>query len=388
MADEGAKENYTTGRLTKRSENTAPPKKSVLASSGPNGHSKTNRLDRACAARENSGGSGSAARRRHSLGEERGGGGVGGAASTCSAYSHREARLAVQPAQGGDFNKLPERVAATQQRRVRGMLTTLFLLLAVGPVGEVLALLEGAGVVATVLVSAAVAGVGVAVVGVGDHLVALGVLLLGQQLLQGDDAGEDQGELADDEGLEGEEGEGTESQGDEGGSLQLQEQQEGQEHLQLLLLATGLIEGATDVGDGAVGDLQLQGAGLEEAGNAVDEEGLHLGVAFTGVLGQRVVELVLAEGTARGLAGGLSALDQGDSVSQGDVTGLADRAVNVGEGTHLHAEEHVLVAALLEETVDLFDAILDEGAVVLGLGWVGLLGGCGEGQGREGRQKE
>ncbi|KAK3932297.1 Hermansky-Pudlak syndrome 1 protein-like protein, partial [Frankliniella fusca] len=98
--------------------------------------------------------------------------------------------------------------------------------------------LEGAGVVSAVLV-AAVARVAVAVVRVRDHLVALGVLLLGQQLLQGDDAGEDERQLADDEGLEGEEGEGAEGQGDEGGGLELEQQQEGQQHLQLLLLASG-----------------------------------------------------------------------------------------------------------------------------------------------------
>ena len=92
----------------------------------------------------------------------------------------------------------------------------------------------------------------------------------------------------------------------------------------MLVLVLTLIEGPADVGDGAVGDLELQGAGLEEAGNAVDEEGLDLGVALAGVLGQRVVELVLAEGAAGGLPGGLTALDQGDAVSQGDVAGLAD----------------------------------------------------------------
>lgn len=47
------------------------------------------------------------------------------------------------------------------------------------------------------------------VVRVCDDLVALGVLFLSQQLLETDDTGEDEGELADDESLEGQQGEGS-----------------------------------------------------------------------------------------------------------------------------------------------------------------------------------
>lgn len=47
------------------------------------------------------------------------------------------------------------------------------------------------------------------VVRVRDDLVGLRVLLLSQQLLQADDTGEDEGELADDESLEGQQGEGS-----------------------------------------------------------------------------------------------------------------------------------------------------------------------------------
>lgn len=47
------------------------------------------------------------------------------------------------------------------------------------------------------------------VVRVRDDLVALGVLLLSQQLLEADDTGEDEGKLADDQSLEGQQGEGS-----------------------------------------------------------------------------------------------------------------------------------------------------------------------------------
>lgn len=47
------------------------------------------------------------------------------------------------------------------------------------------------------------------VVRVRDDLVRLRVLLLSQQLLEADDTGEDEGELADDESLEGQQGEGS-----------------------------------------------------------------------------------------------------------------------------------------------------------------------------------
>lgn len=76
------------------------------------------------------------------------------------------------------------------------------------------------------------------VVRVRDDLVALGVLLLSQQLLEADDTGEDEGELADDESLQGQQGEGSKGQGDEGGGLQLEQKEQRKEDLGGLLLLT------------------------------------------------------------------------------------------------------------------------------------------------------
>lgn len=69
---------------------------------------------------------------------------------------------------------------------------------------------------------------------VSDDLVALA--LGGEEFLEGDYEGDDEGDLADDEGLEGDQGEGAEGDRDEGGGLQLQEQQDRQEALDDLLL--------------------------------------------------------------------------------------------------------------------------------------------------------
>lgn len=79
-------------------------------------------------------------------------------------------------------------------------------------------------------------------VSVGNDLVALVSLLAVEQLLKSDDSGQEEGQLADDQSLEGDQGQETNSQGQEGGGLQLEEQQEGQEHLLGLLLATGCEE--------------------------------------------------------------------------------------------------------------------------------------------------
>lgn len=95
------------------------------------------------------------------------------------------------------------------------------------PVGLVAG--EGAAVVAVVVL--------LRVVGVGYHLVALALLLRAQQLLEADEGGQHEGQLAHDEGLQGEEGQGAECQRDDGGCLQFHHQEEGQQHLQLLLLS-------------------------------------------------------------------------------------------------------------------------------------------------------
>lgn len=77
------------------------------------------------------------------------------------------------------------------------------------------------------------------IVRVSDHLVALGGLLLTQQLLETDETGEDEGQLTDDQGLEGEKGESAQGQGDESGRLQLQQKKQWKQNLSgLFLLAT------------------------------------------------------------------------------------------------------------------------------------------------------
>lgn len=72
--------------------------------------------------------------------------------------------------------------------------------LLVGPVGQVVGVVGRPAPAVTVLFR---------VVRVRDDLVALGVLFLSQQLLETDDTGEDESELADDESLEGQQGEGS-----------------------------------------------------------------------------------------------------------------------------------------------------------------------------------
>lgn len=72
--------------------------------------------------------------------------------------------------------------------------------LLVGPVGQVVGVVGRPAPAVTVLFR---------VVRVRDDLVALRVLFLSQQLLETDDTGEDEGELADDESLEGQQGEGS-----------------------------------------------------------------------------------------------------------------------------------------------------------------------------------
>lgn len=67
-----------------------------------------------------------------------------------------------------------------------------------------------------------------------DYLVAL--VFVGEQFLQADDQADDQGDLADHEGLESDQSQGAESDRDEGGSLQFQEQQDRQQGLDDLLL--------------------------------------------------------------------------------------------------------------------------------------------------------
>jgi len=70
---------------------------------------------------------------------------------------------------------------------------------------------------------------------VGHDLVGHGLVLSGEELLQADDGGEEEGDLADDEGLAGDQGDGAENQGSEQGSLQQDSDQEGSQQLAGLL---------------------------------------------------------------------------------------------------------------------------------------------------------
>lgn len=96
----------------------------------------------------------------------------------------------------------------------------------VGVVDDVV-VVERAGIVSVVLVV------------VGDHLVALVSLLSVEQLLQSNDSGQEEGQLADDQSLEGDQGQESDGKGQEGGGLQLEQQEQGQEQLLGLLLAAG-----------------------------------------------------------------------------------------------------------------------------------------------------
>lgn len=80
---------------------------------------------------------------------------------------------------------------------------------------------------------------------VGYDLVAL--VLVSKELLQSDNGADYQGDLADDEGLESQESQTTESDGDQSGGLEFQEEEDWQEGLDdLLLLATSCKEYAQE----------------------------------------------------------------------------------------------------------------------------------------------
>lgn len=72
---------------------------------------------------------------------------------------------------------------------------------------------------------------------VSDNFVAL--VFVAEELLQSDDGTDDQGDLGNDESLEGEEGKSTESDGDQSCGLQFQEKEDGEEGFSdFLLFAT------------------------------------------------------------------------------------------------------------------------------------------------------
>lgn len=108
-------------------------------------------------------------------------------------------------------------------------------LLGVSGVGQVL------GIQGTSVSVVIIEGGRVRVVWVGDDFVALFWLLV-EQLLQTDDGGQDQGNLADDQSLESDQSQESDGQWEEGSGLQLEQQEQGQEQLlDLLLLAAGCL---------------------------------------------------------------------------------------------------------------------------------------------------
>lgn len=100
-------------------------------------------------------------------------------------------------------------------------------------VSKVLGVLGASPAVAAAATAAAGADIGGLNVSVSTAAAAAAAA---QQLLQADDAGEQKGELADDQGLSGEQEEGAKGQGDEHTGLQQRQQQQGSD---LLQLATG-----------------------------------------------------------------------------------------------------------------------------------------------------
>lgn len=99
-------------------------------------------------------------------------------------------------------------------------------LVGVCAVGEVLGVLGASPAVAA----------GAAGADVGGLDVSVSAAAAAQQLLQADDSGEQKGELADDEGLAGEQEESAKGQRDEHTGLQQRQKQQGSD---LLQLATG-----------------------------------------------------------------------------------------------------------------------------------------------------
>jgi hypothetical protein len=81
---------------------------------------------------------------------------------------------------------------------------------------------------------AAIVVLAVVGVAVGHNLNGL---VSSKELLQTDQGGEDEGDLADDQSLEGQDEEGTDDEGHQGDGLQLHGQEKGQKELLLLLAA-------------------------------------------------------------------------------------------------------------------------------------------------------
>lgn len=171
----------------------------------------------------------------------------------------------------------------------------------VGVVDDVV-VVERTGIVSVVVIETSVS--------VGNNLVALVSLLSVEQLLQSDDSGQQQSQLADDQSLEGDQGQESDGEGQQSGGLQLEQQEQGQEQLLGLLLATGcsatttsqvrkfgiisvarskfltLLERTLHVLDGVLGDLELDGVRSQEAGHTVNQERVNLSLTGLGLSGQ------------------------------------------------------------------------------------------------------
>lgn len=98
-------------------------------------------------------------------------------------------------------------------------------------------LLGGVRTISQLVGGAAVVVVGVVVVAVGHNLDGLVSTTASKQLLQTDQGGENESDLADDQSLEGKDEEGADDEGHEGDCLKLQGEQKGQQELLLLLAA-------------------------------------------------------------------------------------------------------------------------------------------------------
>lgn len=142
------------------------------------------------------------------------------------------------------------------------------------------------------LVGADVAG---GVLRVGHHFVGDVLALSSQKLLQTDDGGEHQGDFTDEEGLAGDEGDGAEGQFTEDGGLEGHGGHQGSQNFGgLLLLAPALlgldgvllfgqtVDGITEgtsgrthgINDFTTLKVNFDGVRLEEAGDAVPDDGL------------------------------------------------------------------------------------------------------------------
>ena len=238
------------------------------------------------------------------------------------------------------------------------------------------AAMAGAGAVSTDLTASVRAAerVGIAVAGrvaggvvrVSDDLVR-DVLLLRQQLLEPDDGGQHERDLADEQSLAGDQGDRTEQQRQQGGGLQRNgEQQRAQDLGGLLLLATSLTTGRSlrlflivriggeqvlrDVLEGAAG----RGHGIDDVrALQVDLDGVRGEEGLDAGQQQRLERLIAAERTGSTLGfGHAGSLDHGHAVGQGEHAALGHDTIDEAEQLVLDARHRVGRQALLVDAAD------------------------------------